>query len=100
MGTSQPDVVGRIRTIQAAAKLANGTPMPKAGKNGGWYGFHDLRRGFATVNAASMNLFELQGLMQHKSLETTRGYVNMAAGLNRSVGNLFVPAIPASAKRG
>ena len=86
--------------IQAAATLADRRPMPKGGKDGGWYGFHDLRRGFATVNAASMNLFELQGLMQHKSLETTRGYVNMAAGLNKAVGNLFVPAIPVSAKRG
>ncbi len=86
--------------IQTAAKLVGGKPMPKSGKNDGWYGFHDLRRGFATVNAASMNLFELQGLMQHKSLETTRGYVNMAAGLNKAVGNLFVPSIPASAKRG
>lgn len=51
--------------------------MQKAGKNGGWYGFHDLRQGFATVNAASMNLFELQSLMQHRSLTTTQGYVNI-----------------------
>ena len=29
--------------IQAAATLADKSPMPKAGKNGGWYGFHDLR---------------------------------------------------------
>ena len=86
--------------IQAAATLAGGKPMPKGGKDGGWYGFLDLRRGFATVNAASMNLFELQGLMQHRSLTTTQLYVNMAAGLNKAVGKLFVPSIPAQAKRG
>jgi integrase len=27
-------------------------PLPKAGKEG-WYGFHDLRRGFATENTGS-----------------------------------------------
>ncbi|WP_083842885.1 site-specific integrase [Schlesneria paludicola] len=52
-----------------------------------------MRRGFATLNAESMDLFELQKLMQHKSLETTRGYVNMAKRLNRAVSNLFVPEI-------
>ena len=79
--------------IQEAAKLVDGSPMPKAGKNGGWYGFHDLRRGFATANAASMNLFELQGLMQHKSLETTKGYVSMAGQLNKTIQRLFVPTL-------
>jgi hypothetical protein len=47
-----------------------------------------------------MNLFELQGLMQHRSLTTTRGYFNMAAGLSKAVGILFVPTIPAKAKWG
>ena len=80
--------------IQEAARLVDDSPMPKGGKNGGWYGFHDLRRGFATANAASMNLFELQGLMQHKSLETTKGYVSMAGQLNKAVQRLFVPTLP------
>ena len=80
--------------IQEAAKLPDDSPMPKAGKNGGWYGFHDLRRGFATANAASMNLFELQSLMQHESLETTKGYVSMAGQLNKTVQRLFVPTLP------
>ena len=31
--------------IQNAAKLADGSPTPKGGKNG-FYGFHDIRRGF------------------------------------------------------
>ena len=37
--------------IQESATLADGSPLPKGGKNG-FYGFHDLRRGFATMNAA------------------------------------------------
>ncbi|WP_397569068.1 tyrosine-type recombinase/integrase [Schlesneria sp. T3-172] len=85
------DLWPEFQIIQAAAKLADGSPMPKGGKFGRWYGFHDLRRGFATMNAATMNLFELQGLMQHKSLETTRNYVNMAKGYEETVKNLFVP---------
>ncbi|MBC8116849.1 MAG: hypothetical protein H7062_20840 [Candidatus Saccharimonas sp.] len=52
-----------------------------------------MRRAFATANAESMNLFALQSLMQHKSLETTKGYVNMARQLNRPVQNLFVPTL-------
>lgn len=79
--------------IQEAATLADGSPMPKGGKNG-WYGFHDLRRGFATMNAASMDLFELQALMQHKTLATTQGYVSMSKRLQKPVNNLFVPSIP------
>ncbi len=80
--------------IQDAARLADKSPMPKAGKAGRWYGFHDLRRGFATVNAASMDLFELQALMQHRSLTTTQGYVSMAKRLQKPVNNLFVPSLP------
>ncbi len=79
--------------IQEAARLVDGSPMPKGGKNG-WYGFHDVRRGFATMNAASMDLFQLQALMQHKALATTQGYVSMATRLQKPVNNLFVPTIP------
>jgi integrase len=75
-------------------------PMPKAGKGGGWYGFHDLRRGFATMNAETMDLFELQALMQHKSLTTTQGYVNMAKRLQKPVDDLFVPRVRRTAKNG
>jgi len=78
--------------IQKASKLADGKPMPESGKNG-WYGFHDIRRAFATLNAAQMDLFQLQALMQHKSLETTKGYVNMANRLTDQVKSLFVPPV-------
>jgi integrase len=83
--------------IQAVAKLADGSPMPKSGKRGRWYGFHDLRRGFATMNAGQMDLFELQQLMQHRDLETTRGYVNMANRIKRTTERLFVPDLKRSA---
>ncbi|WP_010587877.1 tyrosine-type recombinase/integrase [Schlesneria paludicola] len=85
------DLWPEFQAIQAAAKLADESPLPLGGKNGKPYGFHDVRRGFATMNAESMDLFELQGLMQHKSLETTREYVNMARRYNSKVKNLFVP---------
>ena len=81
-----------FQEMQQAAKLGDGSPLKECGKNG-WYGFHDLRRAFATLNAQQMDLFELQGLMQHKSLETTRQYVNMATRLNQTVKGLFVPDV-------
>ena len=81
-----------FHVIQEAAKLADGSPMPRAGKEG-WYGFHDLRRGFATENAEEMDLFELQTLMQHKSLETTKLYVGMTKKLNNAVNSLKVPNV-------
>lgn len=46
------------------------------------------------MNAELLNLFELQALMQHKSLKTTQGYVSMAKRLQKPVNNLFVPSIP------
>ncbi|HEV8066220.1 MAG TPA: tyrosine-type recombinase/integrase [Planctomycetaceae bacterium] len=79
--------------IQEAAKLADGTPLPKEGKAARWYGFHDLRRGFATLNAGEMDLFQLQALMQHKSLATTQLYVNMANRLAGAVKGLYVPDV-------
>ena len=43
-----------------------------------YYGFHDIRRSFATWNAGNLDLFQLKALMQHKSIDTTRVYVAMA----------------------
>ena len=82
--------------IQEATRIADDKPMPKGGKGGRWYGFHDLRRGFATQNAARMDLFELQDLMQHKSLSTTKLYVNMANRLTSAVSGLYVPDVARS----
>jgi integrase len=66
---------------------------PEGGKGGRCYGFHDLRRGFATQNAAGMDLFQLQALMQHKNLETTKLYVNMANRFTKAVEGLYVPNV-------
>ncbi len=89
--TNRRAIWDHFDAIQQKAKLPDGRPLPKAGKGGYWYGFHDLRRGFATLNADKMDLFQLQTLMQHRDLSTTKLYVAMAARLRKPVENLYVP---------
>ena len=55
------------------------------------YGFHDLRRAFATVNADRLTADALQTLMRHKSYLTTQRYINMARQVDKAVDNLYVP---------
>jgi integrase len=55
------------------------------------YGFHDLRRAFATVNANRITGDALQKLMRHKSYQTTQRYINMASQLDEAVAALGVP---------
>lgn len=69
--------------IQDAAEVH---PSEKA-----YYGFHDLRRGFATMNALNLNAPTLQRLMQHASYTTTQRYIGMAEEANEEVQNLFDP---------
>ena len=57
------------------------------------YGFHDLRRAFATVNAETLSADALQSLMRHKSYTTTQRYINMARQLDRAVETLHVPDV-------
>lgn len=57
------------------------------------YGFHDLRRAFATLNAGSMTADALQKLMRHKSYTTTQRYINLADQLHQAVDNLHVPDV-------
>jgi integrase len=57
------------------------------------YGFHDLRRAFATVNADKLTADALQTLMRHKSYLTTQRYINIARQLNRAVESLYVPDV-------
>jgi integrase len=64
-----------------------------------FYGFHDLRRAFATMNAGAMSADALQALMQHKDYQTTQRNINMARQLNPAVQNLFVPAFSVAAGR-
>jgi integrase len=73
-----------FHAIQKAAKVKPEGTKPR-------YGFHDFRRAFATMNAATLTPDALQALMQHKDYQTTQRYINMARQLNPAVQNLFVP---------
>jgi integrase len=58
-----------------------------------FYGFHDLRRAFATQNAPRLTADALQKLMRHKSYLTTQRYINMASQLDEAVDVLHVPEV-------
>jgi integrase len=55
------------------------------------YGFHDLRRAFASMNAEKLTPDTLQLLMRHKSYQTTQRYINMFRQVDAAVGSLYVP---------
>ena len=57
------------------------------------YGFHDLRRAFATQNANRLSPVALQTLMRHKSFQTTQRYINMSQQLDDAVASLHVPEV-------
>jgi integrase len=57
------------------------------------YGFHDLRRAFATMNADKLTADALQTLMRHKSYLTTQRYINMARQMDAAVTGLYVPDV-------
>ena len=57
------------------------------------YGFHDLRRAFATMNADRLTGDALQALMRHKSYSTTQRYIAMARQLDKAVEILHVPDV-------
>ena len=57
------------------------------------YGFHDLRRAFATMNAPQLSGDALQALMRHKHYSTTQKYINMARQLEGAVEVLHVPDV-------
>jgi integrase len=57
------------------------------------YGFHDLRRAFATMNADKLTPDALQTLMRHKSYQTTQVYIDMTRQLDAAVAGLHVPGI-------
>jgi integrase len=65
------------------------------------YGFHDLRRAFATMNADKLTPDALQALMRHKSYSTTQRYINIARQMDAAVAGLHVPEVlKANAKTG
>jgi integrase len=66
-------------------------------RDGKFYGFHDLRRGFATMNADRMSADALQAIMRHRDYGTTKRYINLARQLNPATRDIFVPQLPAKA---
>jgi integrase len=57
------------------------------------YGFHDLRRAFATLNADRLTPDALQALMRHKSYSTTQRYIAIAHQMVEAVESLHVPEV-------
>ena len=57
------------------------------------YGFHDLRRGFTTMNAGTLSAHALQALMRYKSYATAQRYVDMAPQSDKAVELLKVPEV-------
>jgi len=78
----------RFRQLQQRAGLQ---PQQTRGE---WYGFHDLRRGFATANCSRLSAFELQHQMQHRSIRTTQKYIAMAAAQSVAIaGKVHLPDV-------
>jgi integrase len=73
------------------ARIQKAAVVKPAGKK--WYGFHDMRRGFATMNADRLSADALQALMQHKDYQTTQRYINVARQLKPATHGLYVPPV-------
>jgi integrase len=73
-----------FEAIQRAAGV-----RPSRGKSR--YGFHDLRRAFATLNAGRLSADVLQALMQHRCYTTTQRYIDLARQMQPAAHDIFVP---------
>lgn len=56
-----------------------------------YYGFHALRRGYATLNAERLPAAVLQKKMRHKSFTTTLRYIGLADKMKKSADQVYVP---------
>ncbi len=57
------------------------------------YGFHDERRAFGTMNAATLTGVALQKMMRHKNFATTQKYIDMASQVKDATSKIHVPAV-------
>jgi integrase len=83
-----------FHSIQAAAKISLRCPERHQHTDAcRYYGFHDLRRAFATENAPNMSGDALQKLMRHRSYLTTKVYIEMSRQEDSAVAGLHVPKV-------
>jgi integrase len=82
---------GRRMLFTEFARIQTVAQIKPARKNR--YGFHDLRRSFATMNADRLTPDALQTLMQHRDYQTTQRYINIARQLKPAAHDLFVPPV-------
>jgi integrase len=55
------------------------------------YGFHSLRRGYATLNADTMTAAVLQKKMRHRSFQTTLRYISLSDKMKKATESVYVP---------
>ena len=92
-----------FRRIQRAAGI--NLPCPDAGKHVcseacHAYGFHALRRAYATLNADTMSASVLQKKMRHRSFNTTQRYIALADKMKGAAEKVFVPEFLKDGKAG
>jgi len=80
--------------VQRAAGID--MPCPDAGRHTcnhtcHVYGFHALRRGYATLNADSLPAPVLQRKMRYRSFTTTLRYIGLADKMKRAAEKVYVP---------
>ena len=83
-----------FQQIQKAAGV--NLPCPQASEHTctdacHYYGFHSIRRGYATLNADSLPAPVLQRKMRHKSFTTTLRYISLANKMKQGSERVFVP---------
>ena len=86
-----------FQDIQQAAGIRLHCPEKnnhQCGTDCWFYGFHDIRRTFATVTGQELSPAELQAVMRHKDYSTTQQYINERERmLGMSTEKMRVPAV-------